>query len=149
MVLSFTFILHLSLFKCNCGRYGRTDRPYGHITQGGALSLRGYCRSCNGKKSLPYTQEQLDVEGEGIKKFLKDVWTKGIKPRGKNVGKKILNDPVKAFQLAAQVGLAVTSRNPQAIMNAGLQTSRFITKGGAVKIGELTSGQGLYLHPRR
>ena len=59
----------LSNSKCNCGRHDRTVSPYGHITQGGALSLRGYCRSCNGKKSLPYTQEQLELEGQGIKKL--------------------------------------------------------------------------------
>ena len=134
--------------KCNCGRHDRTVRPYGHITQGGALSLRGYCRSCNGKKSLPYTQEQLELEGEGIKKFFKNVWNRGLKPLGKDVGAKILRDPIKAFQVASQVGSAVSSRNPQAIMNAGLQAGRFITKGGAVKIGELTNGAGLWLKPR-
>ena len=57
--------------KCRCGRYDRTVRPYGHTTSGGALFLKGDCRSCNGKKSLPYTQEQLDLGSEGIKKYLK------------------------------------------------------------------------------
>ena len=135
--------------KCNCGRYDRTDRPYGHITQGGALFLKGYCRSCNGRKSLPYTKEQLDLEGDGVKKFFEDVWTKAMKPLGKNVGAKILNDPVKAFQVASQVGASLATENLQAIMNAGLQAGRFVTKGGAVKIRHLTSGEGLFLHPRR
>ena len=75
-------------------------------------SHRVYCRSCNGRKSLPYTKEQLDLECDGVKKFFKDVWMKGIKPMGKKVGAKILNDSVKAFQVASQIGLAVTSRNP-------------------------------------
>ena len=138
----------LSNSKCKCGRYDRTNRPYGHITGSGNLFLRGYCQSCNGKKSLPYTKEQLDLEGEGIKKFFKDVWTKGIKPMGKKVGAKILNDPVKAFQVSSQVGSAVTSRNTQAILSSAMQAGRFVTKGGAVKIGELTNGSGLYLMPR-
>ena len=79
----------LSNSKCNCGRRDRTVRPYGHITQGGnLLFLRGYCRSRNGKKSLPYTKEQLDLEGDGIKNFFKDVWMKGIKLMGKESGAK-------------------------------------------------------------
>ena len=138
----------LSNSKCNCGRLDRTLRPYGHVTGSGNRFLKGFCRSCNGRKSLPYTKEQLDFEGEGIKKFFKVVWTKGIKPLGKNMTKNVLKDPIGAFQLASQVGSAVTSRNPQAIMKAGIPASRFVTKGGAVKIGTLTSGQGLNLHPR-
>ena len=73
------------------------------------------------------------------------MWNKGLKPLGKDVGKKILNDPVKAFQLASQVGSAVSSRNPQAIMNAGLQAGRFVS-GKGVKIADLTNGGSLYLY---
>ena len=51
--------------KCKCGRKNRTDRPYGHVTKGGALFLKGYCHSCK-EKCLPYTKQQLDVEGEGF-----------------------------------------------------------------------------------
>ena len=134
---------------CSCGRHDRTVRPYGHITKVGVLILKGYCRSCNGKKSLPHPQEQLNVEGEGIKKFFKDVWTKAIGPLVKNMAKNVLKNPVGAFQLASQIGAAATSKTPQAIMNAGLQTGRFITKGGAAETDELTSSQGLLLHPRR
>ena len=68
---------------------------------------------------------------------------KTIKRLGKNVGAKKLKDPVKAFQLASQVGSTAISRNPQAIMNAGLQASRFVVEKG-VKIGDLTSGGSLY-----
>ena len=36
------------------------------------LFLRGYCHSCNGKKSLPYTQNQLKIEGERDLKVFKE-----------------------------------------------------------------------------
>ena len=89
-------------------------------------SLEGIVDHVMEKKSLPYTKEQLDLEGEGIKTFFKDVWMKGIEPLGKNMTKNVLKDPIGAFQLASQVGSAVTSRNPQAIMKAGLQAGRFV-----------------------
>ena len=40
------------------------------------------------KRSLPYTKQQLDMEGEGIRKFFKNVWTKAIELVGTNVSKK-------------------------------------------------------------
>ena len=138
----------LSNSKCNCGLHDRTVRPYGHITGSGALFLKGYCRSCNGKKSLPYTKEQLDLEGDGIKKFFKNVWTKGIKPMGRKVGAKILNDPPKAFRVASQIGAAATSKNPQAMLTSAMQAGKFLSAKG-VKIGDLTSGGSLYLYRKK
>ena len=131
--------------KCNCGRHDRTVRPYGHITQGGALYLRGYCRVCNGKKSLPYTQEQLELEGEGIKKFFKNVWTKAIKPLGKNMTKNVLKDPIGAFQVASQIGASAASKSPQAMLTSAMQAGKFLSAKG-VKIGDLTNGGSLYLY---
>ena len=133
--------------NCKCGTCGRIDRPYGHMTGSGGLYLKGYCHRCNKIKSLPYTQQQLELEGEGIKKFFKNVWNKALKPAGKHVGKKIIKNPVRAFQVASQLGAAAASKNPTAIMNAGMQAGKFGVSGrGAVKIGELTTGEGLFLH---
>ena len=55
--------------KCKCGCCGKTDRPYAHMSKSGHLYLKGYCHKFGKTKSLPYTQEQLEMEGEGIKKF--------------------------------------------------------------------------------
>ena len=104
------------------------------------------------RKVYPIHKNNLNLRGKVLKILIKknlikkkDVWNKGLKPLGKDVGKKILNDPVKAFQLASQVGSAVSSRNPQAIMNAGLQAGRFVS-GKGVKIADLTNGGSLYLY---
>ena len=68
---------------------------------------------------------------------------------GKHVGKNIISNPARAFQVASQVGAAASTRNPTAIMNAGMQFGRFGVSGrGAVKIGELTDGSGLYLRAK-
>ncbi len=138
----------LSNSKCKCGSCGRTDRPYGHMSGSGALYLKGYCHRCNKVKSLPYTQQQLDMEGEGIKKFFKNVWNKALKPAGKYVGKNIVNNPARALQIASQIGMAGASKNPAAIMK-GLKAGRLAVSGrGAVRIGQLTTGEGLFLHQR-
>ena len=132
--------------KCHCGLHGKANRPYG--TKGGVnYYLKGHCPSCNKVKSLPFTQAQLDVEGEGIKKFFKNVYNKALKPLGTHVGKNIISNPMKALQTGINLGSAIGSKNPQAIMQAGVSTGKFLS-GGAVKIGELTDGSGLYLHRR-
>ena len=87
------------------------------------------------------------MEGEGLKKFFKNVWNKALKPVGTHVGKNIIKNPVRAFQVASQLGAAAASKNPTAIMYAGMQAGKFSVSGrGAVKIGELTNGGALSLH---
>ena len=139
----------LTKSNCKCGNCGRTDRPYGHMTGSGGLYLKGYCHCCNKIKSLPYTQQQLEMEGEGIKKFFTNVWNKALKLVGKHVGKNIINNPTRAFQIASQLGAAAATKNSKAIMNAGMQAGKFSVSGrGEVKIGELTDGSGLFLRAR-
>ena len=109
----------------------------------GYLSSKGSCASCNHVKRLPYTKAQLDAEGSGIKSFFKGVYNKVIKPLGKEAIKNISKDPMKALQTSIALGSAIGSKNPQMIMKAGLNSGKFLTTGGAVKIGELTNGSGL------
>ena len=83
------------------------------------------------------------MEGEGIKKFFKNVWNKALKPIGTHVGK---NNPTRVFQIASQLGAAAATKNSKAIMNAGMQAGRFgVSSRGAVKIGELTTSGSLSL----
>ena len=125
------------------------------MTGSGGLYLKGYCHCCNKIKSLPYTPQQLEVEGEGIKKFFKNVWNKALKPAGTHVGKNIIKDPVRALQIASQLGASAASKNPTAIMNAGMQAGRFGISGrGMISGGKLVTltdeygGNGLYLKVR-
>ena len=115
-------------------------------TESRNLFLKGFCPSCNKVKSLPYTKHQLDMEGAGIKSFFKGVYNKVIKPLGREAIKNITKDPMKALQTSVALGSAIGSKNPQMIMKAGLNSGKFLTTGGAVKIGELTNGAGLYIH---
>ena len=118
------------------------------MTGSGGLYLKGYCHCCNKIKSLPYTQQQLEMESEGIKKFFKNVWNKALKPVEKHVGKNIINNPTRAFQIASQIGAAAATKNSKAIMKAGMAAGKFGVSGKRVRIGELTDGSGLYLKAR-
>ena len=138
----------LSDSKCACGTCGRTHCPYGHMNGSGGLCLKGRCHRCNKVKSLSDTQQQLEMEGEGIKNFFKNVWNKALKPTAKHVGGNIISNPVRAFQIASQLGAAAATKNPKAILNAVTQAGQFGVSGRGVRIGDSTNGSGLYLMPR-
>ena len=146
-----TNFLNNSKYPC-CKKQDRVSRPYGHMSESRNLFLEGFCPKCNETKSLPYTKQQLDMEGEGIKNFFKNVYNKVLKPIGKEVGKNNLANPGRALQVGSQFGASLASKIPQAILSSAAQAGRFgvlgqgvKTKGGAVKTGELTNGTGLYL----
>ena len=132
--------------KCACGRIGTANRPFGHQTKSGRFYLKGRC-GCQKIKSLPYTPQQLEMEGDRICKFFKRVYNKVLKP----VGKKIIAKPGRAIQIGAQLGAAAASKNPKAIMNAGMQAGKFGITGNGMKGGKILTltdnygGQGLYL----
>ena len=80
------------------------------------------------------------------------MYNKVLKPIGSEAIKNIKKDPMKALRIGTQLGSAIVSKSPSANMNAGMQAGKFgvlgqgaLSKGGAVKIGELTNGTGLYL----
>ena len=56
---------------------------------------------------------------------------------------------MKALQVATQLGSAAVSRNPKAIMQAGMQAGKFtvlgkgIPKGGAIKIADMNNSAAL------
>ena len=65
--------------KCaSCKKMTKVSKPYGYMGQNRNLALKGGCSSCNRTKSLPYTKQQLEMEGEGIKKFFSNVWKKQL-----------------------------------------------------------------------
>ena len=101
----------LSNSKCPCcKKQDRVSKPYGHITESRNLFLKGFCPKCNKVKSLPYRKQQLDMEGEGIKKFFKIVYNKVLKPIGSEAIKNIKKDPMKALKIGTQLGSAIASK---------------------------------------
>ena len=105
------------------------------MTGSGHPYLQGFCHSCNGRKSLPYTKQQLDLEGDGIKKLFKDEWTKALKPLSKIVGKNC-----RSLQSCYQIGSDTASRNPQALLLSSIMHAGRFVAGKGIKILELTNG---------
>ena len=92
-------------------------------------------------KSFSYTPQQIEMKGDGIKEFFKGVCNKVLK-----TVEEIIANPGRFLQVATQLGAAAASKNPKAIMSAGMQAGNICITGKGVKIGDLTTGGLLYLY---
>ena len=77
----------------------------------------------------------------GSNRFPKMCRKNVLKPSGKEAVKNISKDLMKALQTSVALGSALRSKNPQAIMRAGLQSSKYLTTGSAIKISEITNSK--------
>ena len=113
--------------------------------------LRGTCMICSRNKSLIVSDRT--ISGEGLGDFFKHLGS-----AAKNVGKKILNNPGRALEIAANIGTAAASKNPKLIAATAPEVIKFVHQGkGLYKAEGLSSkgskagnkaskgGKGLYL----
>ena len=63
---------------------------------------------CSRNKSLIVSERTIN--GDGLRDFFKHLGS-----AAKNVGKKILNNPSHALEIAANIGTAAASKNPKLI----------------------------------
>ena len=70
--------------------------------------LRGTCSTCKRNKSLIVSDQTIQAEGLGD-------FFKRLGSAAKNVGKKILNNPGRALEIAANIGTAAASKNAKLI----------------------------------
>ena len=138
-----------------------TTNIYGDITNTGirigrpVKILRGNCVVCNRNKSLIVSDRTVDAEGLGD-------FFKHLGSAAKNVGKKILNNPARALEIAANIGTAAASKNPRLIAATAPDVIKFVHQGKGLykaeglreglsgKAGKAagkarTNGKGLYL----
>ena len=137
--------------------YSPTTNVHGEITNTGIQmgrpvhTLRGNCVVCNRNKSLIVSERT--IEGEGLGDFFKHLGS-----AAKNVGKKILNNPARAIEIAANIGTAAASKNPRLIAATAPDVIKFVHQGkGLYKAEALsrktsntnrkarTNSKGLYL----
>ena len=108
--------------------YSPTTIIYGDITNTGirigrpVKILRGNCMICNRNNSLIVSERTID--GEGLGDFFKHLGS-----AAKNVGKKILNNPARALEIAANIGTAAASKNPRMIAAAAPDVIKFVHQG--------------------
>ena len=120
--------------------YSPTTNIYGDTTNTGIQmgrpihTLRGNCVTCNRKKSLIVSERTID--GEGLGDFFKHLGS-----AAKNVGKKILNNPGRALEIAANIGTAAASKNPRMIAATAPDIIKFVHQGkGLYKAEGLREG---------
>ena len=115
--------------------YSATTNIRGDITQnkktGAAVKLlRGICSSCKRNKSLIVSDQTIQAEGLGD-------FFRGIGKAAKNVGKKILNNPGRALELAANIGTAAASKNPRMIAATAPDIIKFVHQGKGLYLGKI------------
>ena len=113
---------------CWWKHYSPTTNIYGDITNTGirigrpVKILRGNCMICNRNNNLIVSARTID--GEGLGDFFKHLGS-----AAKNVGKKILNNPARALEIAANIGTAAASKNPRMIAATAPDVIKFVHQG--------------------
>ena len=131
-----SFIKYKNNSYCVGGKhYSTTINIRGDITQNkktgapGKL-LRGTCSSCKRNKSLIVSDQTIQAEGLGD-------FFRGIGKAAKSVGKKFLNNPGRALELAANIGTAAASKNPKLIAATAPDIIKFVHQGKGLYLGKI------------
>ena len=126
---------------CVGGRqYSGTNNIRGFITSKGTKMLEGNCVKYKRNKSM--TVSDAKIEAEGLKDFFKSVGRATA-----NLGKKVANNPVRALEIASEIGSVAASRNPRADLSATPDLIKFATTGEGINVEQ--KGRGLYLGTKK
>ena len=96
--------------------------------------LRGTCSTCKRNKSLIVSDQTIQAEGLGD--FFKHLG-KATAKAAKHVGKKILNNPGRALEIAANIGTAAASKNPRLIAATAPDIIKFVHQGKGLYLGKI------------
>ena len=115
--------------------YSATINIRGDITQNKKTGapvklLRGTCSTCKRNKSLIVSDQT--IQAEGLSDFFR-----GIGKAAKCVGKKILNNPGRELELAANIGTAAASKNPKLIAATAPDIIKFVHQGKGLYLGKI------------
>ena len=115
--------------------YSATINIRGDITQNKKTGmpvklLRGTCSTCKRNKSLVVSDQTISAERLGD-------FFKHIGKAAKNVGKKILNNPGRALELAANFGTAAASKNPKPFAATAPEIIKFVHQGKGLYSGKI------------
>ena len=82
------------------------------------------------------------IEAERLKDFFKGVGKARV-----NFGKKVVNNPVRALEIASKIGSAAARRIPRAVLSVTPDLIKFATTGEGIKV--VQKGRGLYLATKK
>ena len=105
------------------------DLTYNKKTAAPIKLLRGTCVVCKRNKSMIVSDRTIQAEGWGD-------FFKRLGKAAKNVGKKILNNPGRALEIAANIGTAAATKNPKLIAATAPDVIRFVHKGKGLYLGK-------------
>ena len=69
-----------------------------------------------------------EIAGAGLKDLFKKI-TRTVGTAGKQLGKNVINNPQRAFELGQQAAMAAVSRNPALLGKAALDVGTFYRTG--------------------
>ena len=92
--------------------------------------LRGTCTTCKRSKSIIVSDQTIQAEGLGD-------FFKHLGKAAKNVGKKILKNPGRALEIAANIGTAAASKNPKLIAATAPDVIKFVHQGKGLYLGKI------------
>ena len=124
---------HCSATTIICG-----DITQNKVTGLPAKLLRGTCTICERNKSLIVSDQT--IAGEGLGDFFKH-----LGKAAKHVGKKILKNPARALERAANIGTAAASKNPKLIAATAPKVIKFVHQGKGLYKPEGLRAKDLYL----
>ena len=94
--------------------------------------LKGSCSTCKRNKSLIVSDQTINAKGLGD--FFKHLG-KATTKAAKNVGKKILNNPGRALEIAANIGTAAASKNRRMIAATAPDIIKLVHQGKSFYLG--------------
>ena len=92
--------------------------------------LRGTCSTC--KRNMSLIVSDQTIHAEGLSDFFKHLGS-----AAKNNGKKILNNPGLALEIAANIGTAAASKNPKLIAATAPDIINFVHQGKGLYLGKI------------
>ena len=119
--------------------YSPTTNIYGDARNNKVKMLQGTCMICSRNKILIVSDRTIN--GEGLGDFFKHLGT-AAGSAAKNVGKKILNNPGRALEIAANIGTAAASKNPKLIAATAPDVIKFVHQGKGLYKAEGLSSKG-------
>ena len=131
-----SYIKFIIISYCVGGKhYSPTTNIYGDARNNNVKMLRGTCMICSRNKSLIVSDRIIN--GEGLGDFFKH-----LGQAAQNVGKKILNNPGRALEIAASIGTAAASKNPKLIAATVPNVIKFVHQGKGLYKAEGLSSNG-------
>ena len=71
----------------------------------------------------------MKLHGAGLKGFIQKNWTRTVGTAGKQLGKNVINNPQRAFELGQQAAMAAISKNPALLGKTALDVGTFYRTG--------------------